>query len=370
MPAGDRRIAIYTASLRTGGVERFAINLSAELVGRGYPVDLVLASAEGPLLKQVHHAVRMVDLGSRRVLMSLPGLVRYLRRESPSALLTLQTHCNIAGIIATTLVSEPPRLIVSEHNTLARRMDSALDKEALLLRLASRLYHKAQAVVAVSNGVAGELRRLTHLTDREIVTIYNPVVGDDLTSSADSPLDHPWFVPGAPPVVLNVGRLVPQKDQATLLRAFAKLRQRRAARLMILGEGQERRDLEKLVERLGIQADVSMPGFDSNPYRYMRRCQVFVLSSAWEGLGNALIEAMACGAPVVSTDCPSGPAEILEHGQYGPLVPPGDDAALAIAIEQVLENPLPREALNRRAAEFSTARSADAYLRILLPDTA
>ena len=363
----NERIAIYTASLRLGGVERFVISMSAEFVRRGYPVDVVLASAEGPLLDQVHPDVRLVNLESQRVFASLPGLIRYLRREKPTALLTLQTHCNTVGILARKMVSRPPRLVVSEHNALGMRMVH-LTRESLLLRLTPYIYPRAQKIVAVSEGVADELRDWTGMGSEKIVTIYNPIVSGALLRMADAPLDHPWFAPGQPPVVLSVGRLVPQKDHATLLRAFARLRSHRAARLLILGEGQERPRLQSLVEQLGLGPDVAMPGFDTNPYRYMRHCAVFVLSSAWEGLSTVLVEAMACGAPVVSTDCPSGSMEILESGRYGPLTPVGDDAALAMAIEQVLDHAPAAEDLRGRAADFSAEKSADAYLRILVPE--
>lgn len=361
------RIALFTASLRVGGVQRFVINMSAEFARRGYPVDVVLASAEGPLLEQVHRDVRVIDLRSRRVLASLPGLVRYLRTENPSALLTLQTHCNLVGILARRLVFQPPRLVVSEHNALTTRMYH-LTKESLLLRLTRYLYPQAQKIVAVSSGLAHELEDFTGLDSQKITTIYNPIVAEELLTMAELPLDHPWFAPGQPPVVLSVGRLVPQKDQTTLLRAFSRLRVHRAARLLILGDGSARASLESLAEQLGLGSDIAMPGFDTNPYRYMRRCAVFVLSSAWEGLGNVLVEAMACGAPVISTDCPSGPAEILVNGKFGLLVPVGDDAALAAAVEKTLDQPLLAETLQRRAADFGVAKSADAYLRILLPE--
>jgi glycosyltransferase involved in cell wall biosynthesis len=367
------KIAIYTASLRAGGVERFTVNLSAELVRRGYPVDLVLASAEGPLLAQAPPGARIINLKARRVSTSLPGLVGYLRAEHPAALLTLQTHCNLIAILATRLMSRPPRLIVSERNALHPRLarpSLRFNREALLLRLTPYLYPGAHAIVAVSEAVAEELRQLTGLDRSRIAVVYNAVVSDEQISMAGMPVDHPWFAPGQPPVILNVGRLVPQKDQATLLRAFAQLRQRRSVRLLILGEGPERGALLSLASQLGIEPAFSLPGFESNPYRFMRRCGAFVLSSAWEGLSNALVEAMACGASVVSTDGQSGSSEVLENGRYGRLVPVGDEAALAHAIEETLDSPTPPEMLRERAAAFGVARSADSYLKILLPGAA
>jgi glycosyltransferase involved in cell wall biosynthesis len=168
-------------------------------------------------------------------------------------------------------------------------------------------------------------------------------------------------------VFLAAGRLVPQKDHRTLIDAFAALRARMPARLVILGEGPERPALEALIRRWGIEDDVALPGFDLYPAAYMARADVFVLSSRWEGLANVIVEAMACGTPVVSTDCPSGPAELLEGGRFGPVVPVGDAPALAAAMEQAFRDPVPPDVLKRRASEFSLDRSVDAYLTVLRP---
>jgi glycosyltransferase involved in cell wall biosynthesis len=234
------------------------------------------------------------------------------------------------------------------------------------LSLARHFYPRADAIIAVSNGIADDLAQVTGLPRERITTIYSPVITPELQEKARAPLDHPWFAQGSPPVLLGVGRLVPQKDFPTLLKAFARVRAVRKARLVILGEGIRRMELETLVRELGVAADVTLPGFVANPFPYMAGASVFVLSSAWEGLPGVLIEAMACGCPVVSTDCPSGPAEILDGGAYGPLVPVGNDEALAKAILSVLETPPDPERLRVRAALFSVDRAADRYLEVLL----
>ncbi|NLO89188.1 MAG: glycosyltransferase, partial [Clostridia bacterium] len=189
------------------------------------------------------------------------------------------------------------------------------------------------AVVAVSQGVADDLVKTTGLMRELIKVIYNPIVTPELLEKAKESIGHPWFKPGQPPVILSAGRLTAAKDFPTLIHAFARVRAERLARLMILGEGEERPNLESLVRELGLESDVSMPEFVENPYAYMARAAVFVLSSAWEGFGNVLVEAMAVGTPVVSTDCPSGPAEILEGGKWGKLVPVGDVEKLAKALK-------------------------------------
>jgi glycosyltransferase involved in cell wall biosynthesis len=182
---------------------------------------------------------------------------------------------------------------------------------------------------------------MTGIPRNLIQVIYNPVITPDLRINSQMPLEHPWFNLGEPPVILAVGSLTAQKDFPTLLKAFVQLRKIRNARLLILGEGEERTAIEALVKQLGLEQDVSLPGFVVNPYPYMFRAPVFVLSSKWEGLPTVVIEALFCGTLIVSTDCPSGPREILQDGQYGQLVPVGDSVNMAQAIENVLAGKMP-----------------------------
>ncbi len=212
----------------------------------------------------------------------------------------------------------------------------------LMLRLVRCFYPWADAVAAVSHGVADDLAQAAAIPRQQIQVIYNPIVTPDLRRKAQQPLEHPWFAPGEPPVLLAIGRLAPQKDYPTMIKAFAHVRNTRPVRLIILGEGTERSSIEALVKRLGLEASVNLPGFVANPYTYLSRASVFVLSSRWEGLPTVLVEALHCGAPVVATDCPSGPREILAGGQYGQLVPIGDVVALAQAIEEVLSGKMTR----------------------------
>jgi glycosyltransferase involved in cell wall biosynthesis len=227
------------------------------------------------------------------------------------------------------------------------------------------LYPRADAVVAVSKGVAQDLLNLMPQLKPKLTVIYNPVIDAAFYAKADAPVEHPWFQPHQPPVVLAAGRLVALKGYDTLLRAFARVRQQMPARLVILGEGSERPNLERLAAELGVAADVDMPGFDPNPFRYMKRAGVFVLSSRYEGLPNVLIQALACGCPVVSTDCPSGPSEILDGGRYGVLVPVDDVEAMARAIVRALLGqvaPAPAEWLE----QFRVEAVAEQYLRVML----
>ena len=362
------KVALYLPSLRGGGAERVMVTLANGFAERGYVVDLVLARAEGPYLPEVASGVRIVDLGARGVVASLPGLVRYLRRERPGAMLSALNHANVIALLARRFAGVPTRLAVSEHAHLSLSLSVEPSRRGWLMPWFMRhTYPWVDGVVAVSGGVADDLAQAIGLPRQRIAVVYNPVVTDNMLASAEAPLDHPWFAPGEAPVVLGVGRLTTQKDFGILLRAFAKLRAQRPARLMILGESELRPALEALARQLGIDVDVALPGFTDNPYAYMRRAALFVLSSRFEGFGNVLAEAMACGTPVVSTDCPSGPAEILEGGKWGRLVPVGDVEALAEAMLATLtETRHPNVA--RRAANFGVDQAVDGYLRVLLGD--
>ena len=369
------------------------VNLARAFAERGHRVDLVLTRAEGPFLREVPDSVRVVDLqtqsapaclpallkaprdlcvlapalASISVLRHLPALISYLRREKPALMLSALRYSNLTALCAVRLAGVRTSLVISEHNTLSvsvRMKDNKMEMRWFAW-LEHHFYPRADAIVAVSNGVAEDLVAMTGLPRERITTIYNPVVTPELPEMARVPLAHPWFAPGSPPVLLGVGGFRLQKDFPTLLRAFARVRAMRPARLVILGQGKKRMELEALARELGVAADVDLPGWVDNPFAYMARAAVFVLSSAWEGLPTVLIEAMACGCPVVSTDCPSGPAEILDGGAYGPLVPVGDDAALAEAILSVLDAPQDPNRLRSRAALFSVDHAADRYLEVL-----
>jgi len=331
-------LALFLPSLEGGGAEHVMIDLAHGFIERGFQVDLVLASAQGAFLTQVPTGVKVIDLKARRTLTALLPLVRYLRRVRPTALLATLDHANLIALIAKTLAGTRTRTVIREANIPSRETTRSR-KERLLLRLMRYLYPRADALIAVSQGVADDLVTTLGLDPLRVQVIYNPVVTDQLLQQASEPLIHPWFVKGQPPVILGAGRLVLQKDFATLIRAFASVRRQTTARLVILGEGGLRPELELLIRELALQEDVALPGFVNNPLPYMARAAVFVLSSAWEGLPNVLIQALALSTPVVSTDCPSGPREILKGGEYGELVAVGDARALAEAIQRVLEHP-------------------------------
>lgn len=363
----NEKIALFVPSLRGGGAERVMLNLACGLAERGFKVDLVLAKAEGPYLSEVAPGVRIVDFNARRVLYSLPQLMRYLRRERPTVMLSAQNYANIIAIWAKLFSGVKTRLVVAEHNNLGQSTKNAVSLRAKLMPLLIRFFYPyTDAVVAVSQGVAEDLMALTKQPKEKVKVIYNPVVTPQLFAKAEETLNHQWFQSNEPPVILSIGRLTEQKDFPNLLRAFSIVRKKLPARLLILGEGEDRPKLASLIHELGLEGDAALPGFVENPYKYLKRAAVFVLSSRWEGLPTVLIEALACGTPVISTDCPSGPSEILEGGRWGRLVPVGDSEAMAQAIVQVLETP--REQLpnvRERARDFEQKYAIDAYLQVL-----
>lgn len=365
----DQRITLFTSTLGGGGAERVLVNLATALAAHGHPVELVLGSAAGPYREQVPHSVPVVDLGASRTIYSVASLARHLARTRPAALLSALDTANIAALAARAIARVPTRVVVSIHSPLRVEATGPVGfVDRWMPRLTRWTYTAADAVVAVSKGVGDELARETRVPADRIHVIYNPVVTGSLLEKAAAPVDHPWLVPGAPPVFLGIGRLTRQKDFDTLLRAFARVRAQREARLLILGEGEERPALETRVRQLGLACDAALPGFVANPFAYLAHASGFVLSSAWEALPTVLIEAMACGTPVVSTRCRFGPEEILEDGRFGHLVPVGDDAALASAILDTLEHPIDANTLRARALEFSDEACLEQYLHVLLPN--
>jgi glycosyltransferase involved in cell wall biosynthesis len=379
MVTDRRRLALFLSGLSGGGAQRRMLTLAGSFAARGQRVDVVVPRSRGPFVAQLPAEIRLVVLepwasrlpgvATRRpwlVLGTIPALAAYLRRERPDAVLSTSNPANLACVWARALAGCGTPVVLSANIHLSAAIARRARVWRPLLRwLARRTYPCAEAVIAISKGVADDLPGVAGVARERVHAIPNPIAVDAIAAGARAALDHPWFAPGAPPVVLAVGKLAPQKDFPTLLRAFARLRAVRGARLVILGEGAERRRLARLTRRLGIAADVALPGFQANPYAWMARASVFVLSSAWEGFSNALAEALACGCPVVSTDCPSGPAEILDGGAFGPLCPVGDAPALAEALLKTLEAPLPPARLRARAATFSVDAAADRYLEVL-----
>lgn len=359
-----KHIAFFIPSMVGGGAERVVVNLLKGMLSENVSLDLVLASASGAYMNQIPPQVRIVNLDCQRVIKAILPLSRYLRKNQPNVLISHLCHANVIAALAKKLTFSDTQLILVEHDTLSVS-ESELFRARFVPPLMKLLYPCADKIVGVSQAVSQDLETQLDLKKGKVKTIYNPVVDSGLINEAKAHLDHSWLLqPGSPPVFLAVGRLTIKKDFATLIKAFASLREKVTARLIILGEGELRPELEAMTKKLGIAEDVSMPGFVKNPYAYMNRASAFILSSIWEGLPTVLIEAMACGCPVISTDCPSGPREILANGQYGELVPMGDVMALSSAMLRVLESPTSNQLSIQRAMYFSFERAVSQYLAL------
>lgn len=364
-PAG--RLALFIPSLNGGGAERVMVSLANGLASRNLDVDLVLAREAGVYLNDVSRQVRIVGLDANRALGAMWPLARYLRSERPATLVSAMNYVNVIAHWARRLSGASTRVVFTEHANLSQLLAASQPLMAWSLpKLMRPAYARAHSIIAVSDGVADDLAHTLRI-DRSLVhTRHNPIETAALAAKAREPLDHPWFAPEEPPVIIAAGRLSPEKDFPTLIRAFSLLRRRRPARLAILGEGGQRAELQAQIDALEHGRDVLLAGFQTNPYAWMGRAAVFVLSSRWEGFGNVLVEAMACGTPVVSTACPSGPEEILEGGRWGRLAAVGDADGLAEAMDRTLRDEQ-RPDVRRRAQDFSVDRVVDAYLPLLLP---
>ncbi len=361
-----RRIACLFSTSGHSGVDRLAKSLLPALAQRGYRVDLLKVRGHGPYLSDVDatSGLRVIDLGRAQTYACLPAIVRYLREYRPAVLLSDKDRVNRTALAARALARVDTRLYLRSGTTVSVDLASRGMLERHLQGCSvARLYPLAAGVLVPSRGAKEDLVRLGHLDPALVRVVPSPVVPDRLFDDDRPPApEHPWFHDHQSPLILGVGELSLRKDFATLLQAFAALRARRPCRLMILGRGRERQRLLALAETLGVAADLSLPGFVAEPYPYLAHADLFAFTSRWEGLGFVLIEALALGTPVVSTDCPSGPREILHGGRYGRLVPIGDAATLAQAMAETLAAPLPARHLQQAARPYAVQPAVSAYL--------
>ena len=364
---GSLHIALLLPDLRGGGAERAAVNLANNFILRGYTVDMVMMSATGELMVDLRPEISVVDLQAKRLRGVLFPLIRYLFQTRPDALLACMWPLTVIAVWARRIARVRTRVVVAEHTTwsMDEIVRSALGrwKVRTTMHLA---FTRADAVVAVSQGVANDLTRFACIDRGAITVIHNPIVGEAKPPIDGSLAPADWWS-GPHRRVLAVGTLKAIKDYATLMTAFAQLRQRVDARLLILGEGECRAALEAQARQLGIVDSVFMPGFVKDPSPYYQHADLHVLSSTGEGLPTVIVEALAAGMPVVSTDCPSGPREILCDGKFGRLVPVGDAAALAAAMAESLSTTHDCAALKARAQDFSIDKATDHYLELLFP---
>lgn len=360
-------LAVVVAYTGDGGVEKMINHLLRGFVDAGISVDLLLLKARGGHVHAIPAGVKIVRLDVVTSLFALPALRRYLRQTRPSALLAAKDRAGRVALLARRWAGTETRVVLR----MGMHLSGSLAGKTLIQRQARFLpvrwlYPWADAIVTVAQPIAEDLARIGRIPMDRFRVIANPSLSPDIEALADAPVDQPWFKDDSGiPVILAAGRLKTQKDFATLLRAFALVRRDRSARLVILGEGPERTNLLQLARDLDIATDVDLPGFRDNPYPLMRAASLVVLSSRYEGSPNVLVEAMGLGTPVVATDCPSGPHELLQGGRLGPLVPVGDSGALAQAMIATLDSPPPSDRLRQAVRHFNVEHSSREYLRVL-----
>lgn len=362
-PASICSVLIYQPRMCPGGAQRITLTLLDNLDREKYRPILVVRRSEGEWMSAIPPDVPVYSLDVR-VRFAWYRFAKLLKRLDPDIVLSMSSTGNLTASAAHFVARVRAPLIVAEHNTFSEVWRRKRLKFVLLKGIKKALYRNATRILAVSHGVAEDLVRTIGVPRDRLVVIHNPIVEEKLESLAEENVDHPWFNDGVP-LIVAAGRLVDQKDYPMLLEAFQKLRHRTMARLVILGEGDLQVFLRERARELGIDDDVAFLGFVPNPYRYMKRSSVFALSSRWEGFGNVIVEAMACSVPVVSTDCPSGPSEIITDGKDGFLVPVGDASSMARVLEQLLENPELRARIGkegcRRSRDFSVQAAINSY---------
>lgn len=358
------RLAFLLPHMTGGGAERVALRLIEDAVAQGYEVDLLLMEAMGQLLPLIPKTVRVIDLHANRIRDVIRPLVRYMRAERPDGIQVSMWPLTVAGVLAHRLARSPARLVLSEHITLSRQYRHFNALRRTVLRASIRLtYPLAHARVAVSAQAADDLAIVSGIARSSIETIYNPIERPPETRTTDTLATGLWN--DSPARIISVGTLKAQKNQALLIDAFALLHRERPARLILLGEGDLRAELEERVARHGLVDNVILPGFFVDPWPFYKTAQLFVLSSDYEGYGNVLVEAMYAGLTIVSTDCPSGPREILDDGLYGRLVPCDDPVTLARAMADALDRPTDPDAVRARAASLSGDHTSARYLVLM-----
>lgn len=361
-------VCIYVISFGDGGVERMLVNLAWGFSAWGVKVDFIVNHKHVPYLNSLPATVRIIEFNSKNRQQKLAKLMQYLLENRPDAVISAKGRDDLVTIEAKRRTQVATRFFLRPGTAVSERLRARKTnpiKKWLTYRRLRWLFSHADGVIAVSQGVADDIIKSTGIDPSIVSVVRNPNITPELYQLAEMPLEHPWFEPGQPPVFIGMGGLRRQKDFPTLLRAFAQVNQERSCRLMILGQGRKRKELLELAQTLGIADRVELPGFVNNPYAYLSRAAVFVLSSLWEGSPNVLTEALAIGTPVVSTDCHSGPYEITQGGRYGQLVSVGDVDALSQAMLSTLANPPDPTWLKSAVTEYTMEKSARAYLEAM-----
>ena len=362
MSGNVNKLSILIFSLHGGGLEKSLIRLAVELNKKSVPIDFVVAKTSDSAYS-VPEELNFVGLDAPKIIYALFPLIKYLKRSKPKIMFSAGTPLNAIAILAKLLTGYPKRLIVGERNHLSSIIKhSSRFRDKLRPYFIRFLYPFADLVLAVSQSVAEDVIAVGRLKKTKVKVIHNLFDVDSIIAQASLPTGVDWIDGREVPFIISVGRMVPQKNYDTLLRAFSAVKSQKKCHLVILGDGEQHAALQKLAEELEIRNAVYMPGFVKNPYAYISKAKLFVLSSIWEGLPAVLIEALACGTPIVSTNSPGGALEILENGKYGVLVPPQDPMVLAESILTQLKTMSEPEKLIKRARFFDVDRVLGKYV--------
>ena len=367
------KITFFIPNLKVGGAEKSTVNLLNNLDKSSYTLSLILANKEGEFLKDIREDLVIINLGTYSLVKIFFKLIKYFKKEKPDIFISIFPRFSIASIMAKIFSRSDTKIIVIEHTvfslaaTNARNFFRRIIARFLFPLLMKFFYRNSEAIICVSKGVAEDILKITGLREK-IKVIYNPIIDSKIYALAEEKASHPWILNKDCPVISAVGRLVKAKDYPALLYALSLVVNEKQAKLLILGDGEERKELELLANRLGIAEKVDFLGFQKNPYKFISKSNIFVLSSIQEGFPTVIIEAMACGVPVISTDCKAGPNEIIENRENGLLVPVGDEKSLAEAILQLLNSKALREKFSREgrniAEYFTIEKSVKEYENI------
>ncbi len=371
---GNKLLSLYLPHMYGNGLDRVVLNLAKAFAEFGFNVDLVTPEvsdyqrqATQSFPKQVRNISLELPVTRTVSFKKIIKISRYLEESQPDIFLANNDYVGVSNL-AKLISGSSTKVVHGVHIHISRYFGQLLGVRSVIRPLLlKQAYCNSDGIIAVSQGVADDLANLLNVAFEKIKVIYNPVVTPDLLLKASEPINHPWFASSQPPVILGAGRLMHQKGYPTLIRAFAQVKQQYPCRLVIIGnETDYKSELKELAQILGVAEDLDMPGFQMNPYTYMANSALFVMSSEYEGFGNVLVEAMATGTPVVSTDCKSGPAEILENGKYGLLTPVGDANQLAQAMLSTLKKPLSAQMLRKRSQDFTVEAIAEEYYKYLM----
>jgi len=336
-----------------GGTERIALHLLRSLSEWDYAPWLVSFVREGEFVGHIPETVKIADLGTKKqrrfrlqFFTDVWKLSRLIRREKPDLVISIITHENVKTVVARSLAWIKTSVMLIDQTSITGWVKSDLPRWWLWKRLIKLLYSRADSIVTASRGIKAELVKLGVPPGR-ITPIYNPVPITYVRQQSSEPADFPQT--GQEPVIIAVGGLRKQKGYPYLLRAFQQITRSLPSHLLIVGNGPDREELATLARSLSLDDRIHFAGFKKNPYALMARADIFMLPSLWEGFGIVIIEAMACGLPVVAANCPEGPGEIISDGVDGLLVPPADSSALAAGALRLLENKKLRDTLVKNA---------------------